>query len=239
MASRIATVIGNGESRKGFDIKTTNLIGMTVGCNAVYRDMIPNFLVCADRKMIAELLEARNSNVPCPLYTRPQWLKSFPKHKFLEMPKLPYEGQERIDDPFHWGTGQFATLVALSNGHGGWLGQKAQTIFLLGFDLYGVGKGKKLHNNIYKDTENYWATNRHAVPHHYWEYQMSKIFEHYPNVNFFQVNAEKWKIPKDWEQWPNFNFINLDEFSDFIVDFQQQKILKDKEAIINDLKRRI
>ena len=68
---------------------------------------------------------------------------------------------------------------------------------------------------------------------------MSKIFEHHPNINFFQVNTEGWVIPKDWEQWSNFNFITLDEFSDFIIEFQQQKIVKDKEAIINDLKKRI
>ena len=47
------------------------------------------------------------------------------------------------------------------------------------------------------------------------------------------------RIPEKWKQWANFNFITIDEFSQFIVDFQQQKILKDKEAIINDLKRRI
>ena len=47
---------------------------------------------------------------------------------------------------------------------------------------------------------------------------MSKIFEHHPNINFFQVNTEGWVIPKDWEQWSNFNFITLDEFSDFIIE---------------------
>tara|TARA_Y100000310_G_C20623816_1_gene784755 strand:+ start:627 stop:1346 length:720 start_codon:yes stop_codon:yes gene_type:complete len=239
MATRIATIIGNGESRSGFDITSTQHLGMTVGCNAVYRDMTPNYMVCADRKLITELLREKDNKVPYPLYTRPQWIKSFPVHKFLEMPELPYKGKDRIDEPFHWGTGQFATLVALNNSHGGWLGRKPQTIFLLGFDLYGVGTGKKLHNNIYKDTENYWATDRHAVPHHYWEYQMSKIFEHYSHVNFFQVNSTGWKIPKQWRQWVNFNFITIDEFSQFIVNFQQQKILKNKEAIIHDLKRRI
>ena len=45
MATRIATVIGNGESRADFDINTTKLIGMTVGCNAVHRDMQPDYLV--------------------------------------------------------------------------------------------------------------------------------------------------------------------------------------------------
>jgi hypothetical protein len=167
------------------------------------------------------------------------WLDSFKTHHFLSMPDIPYEGNERIDDPFHWGTGQFATLVALKNSWRGWLGRKAQTVFLMGFDLYGVGEDQKLHNNIYKDTDNYWSTSRHAVPHHYWVYQMSKIFEHFPNTTFFQVNSDGWQIPDEWSQWPNFEFITIDEFAKFIEDYQQQKIMQQKEAIINDLKRRI
>ena len=48
-----------------------------------------------------------------------------------------------------------------------------------------------------------------------------------------------WIIPDEWSQWPNFEFITIDEFAKFIEDYQQQAILKQKEAIINDLKRRI
>lgn len=239
MATRIATVIGNGESRAGFDINTTKQLGLTVGCNAVHRDMDPDYLVCADKKMVLEVLRDKDNKIPYPLYTRPMWLDSFKKHQFLPVPDLPYEGKDRMDDPFHWGTGQFATLVALNNTWRGWVGQKAQTVFLLGFDLYGSGDDQKLHNNIYKDTDNYWSTSRHAVPHHYWVYQMSKIFEHFPSTTFFQVNAEGWKTPDEWSQWPNFEFISVDEYADFIVEYQQQEIMKQKEAIINDLKRRI
>ena len=104
MATRIATVIGNGESRADFDINTTKLIGMTVGCNAVHRDMQPDYLVCADKKMVFEVLKDKDNKVPYPLYTRPMWLDSFKTHHFLSMPDIPYEGNERIDDPFHWGT---------------------------------------------------------------------------------------------------------------------------------------
>ena len=68
---------------------------------------------------------------------------------------------------------------------------------------------------------------------------MSKIFEHFSNTTFFQVNTEGWQIPDEWSQWPNFEFISVDEYADFIVNYQQQEIMKQKEAIINDLKRRI
>ena len=69
MATRIASVIGNGESRTDFDINTLKTIGMTVGCNAVHRDMHPDYLVCADKKMVVEVLSNNNNN--CLLYTSP------------------------------------------------------------------------------------------------------------------------------------------------------------------------
>jgi hypothetical protein len=68
---------------------------------------------------------------------------------------------------------------------------------------------------------------------------MARIFEHFPSTTFFQVNADGWMIPDEWSQWPNFEFITVDEFAQFIEDYQQQKIMQQKEAIINDLKRRI
>ena len=51
------------------------------------------------------------------------------------VPSLPYEGDKRQDDPFHWGTGQFAALVGMSF--------KPKAIFLVGMDLYGLGKERK------------------------------------------------------------------------------------------------
>ena len=51
-------VIGNGESRKSLDISTLKL--PTVGCNAIFRDMKVDHLVCVDRRMIREALDHEN-----------------------------------------------------------------------------------------------------------------------------------------------------------------------------------
>jgi len=206
----IATVIGNGESRKDFDINT--LLGLVVGCNAVYRDITPDHLVCVDQKMVREVFDTKGI-VPYPIYTRDTWLPAFrnvtyQKNDLRAVPKLPYEGKDRIDQPFHWGAGQFATLVALQEG--------ATTIYLLGFDLYGSGKDQKLHNNVYKDTHNYWSTDRHAVPHHYWVYQMHKIFELHPNVQFYQVQPDSWILPPEWQNLANLSVINYDNLNTII-----------------------
>jgi hypothetical protein len=35
--------IGNGESRKGFDLESLRKHGTIYGCNAIYRDFMPSF----------------------------------------------------------------------------------------------------------------------------------------------------------------------------------------------------
>ena len=100
-------VIGNGESRKSLDISTLKL--PTVGCNAIFRDMKVDHLVCVDRRMIREALEHKNVSESI-VYTRQDWCQEF---GVFPVPDLPYKGELRQDDPWHWGTGQYALLVAV------------------------------------------------------------------------------------------------------------------------------
>ena len=69
---KIVNVIGNGESRKGFDLNT--LSGIVIGCNAIYRDHTPDILCASDQSMCKEI---RESDYAGPLYTRPDWNKKF------------------------------------------------------------------------------------------------------------------------------------------------------------------
>ena len=43
-------VFGNGESRTSVNI--SNLEGIKVGCNAIYRDYTMDHLICVDRRMV-------------------------------------------------------------------------------------------------------------------------------------------------------------------------------------------
>jgi hypothetical protein len=52
----IAYIIGNGPSRKGLDIDT--LDGTTFGCNALYRDYSPDYLVSGDSNIIKEICKS-------------------------------------------------------------------------------------------------------------------------------------------------------------------------------------
>ena len=49
-----AFLIGNGTSRKDFDLEQLRNKGLICGCNAIYRDFIPDILFAIDSKMINE-----------------------------------------------------------------------------------------------------------------------------------------------------------------------------------------
>ena len=43
--------LGNGPSRKSFDLEILKTFGTVIGCNAIYRDFTPDILVANDSKM--------------------------------------------------------------------------------------------------------------------------------------------------------------------------------------------
>jgi hypothetical protein len=193
-------VIGNGESRADIDLhQFKNYI--TVGCNALHRDFIPNHLVCCDARMVREALENFNTDQSV-IHVRDNWhhyFRKILKNKHINLvPALPYQGESRADKPVHWGSGPYAVLIAAN------LGFKEVT--LLGFDLYGLHNQV---NNIYKGTDNYLHDKASAVDPSYWIYQIGKIFEHYPNINFKILNKNNWQLPTEW-QTCNVEKINLD-----------------------------
>ena len=179
-------VIGNGESRAEVDIGKLNC--HKIGCNAIHRDFKVNDLVCIDKKPLIEAINSsyhKNTKV----YTRKQWwAKHILEPNIKCVPDLPYKGDLRPDDPWHWGSGPYAVLLAAM--------KDIQTIHMLGFDLY--SKDKTV-NNIYKGTENYARVESRAVDPRYWIYQIGKIFECFPNKKFVVYNDD-WKMPEQWKK---------------------------------------
>lgn len=184
--------IGNGESRKHVNLNDINI--PKVGCNAIYRDYSVEQIVCCDRRMVKEAYD--NSNIDL-IYTRSGWYREFPQDRVFELPDLPYQGDRRADDPFHWGSGPYSVLVA---------SLFSDTVLLLGHDLYG---NKKYINNIYKETRNYKSSDSRAVDPSYWIYQIGKLFEHFSDKHFIILQDNNWIMPDAWNQ-PN---VSLDSIS--------------------------
>lgn len=190
-------VIGNGESRKEINIDSVNQI--TVGCNAVHRDFKVNHLVCVDRKMVREVVACDLQSI---VYTRKDWYNEFSNYPLVQkVPDLPYHGTERADEPFQWGSGPYAVLLAsiIANP---W----EEDINLIGFDLYSL---TDTVNNIYKDTDNYNKSEHHSVDPRYWIHQIGKVFECFAHHTYKIYVPTDWVLPEAWNK-PN---VSLDKLS--------------------------
>jgi len=188
--TKYVSIIGNGESRRGFDISPLKDFSTVVGCNALYRDYMLEYVVCCDKHMCQEAANTVSKNTT--IFTRERWFRQFqfwPNIK--KLPELPYEGDKRQDDPFHWGTGPYAGVVGLTF--------KPKAIFMIGFDLY---DREKQINNMYTGTHGYTYIKRPVDP-SYWIYQFHKLMELSPDTRWIVVNEENWKMPKEWSQHKN------------------------------------
>jgi hypothetical protein len=138
--SNRAVVIGNGPGRLPFNLNNLKtpqgLLGATTvqtyGCNALYRDFTPDFLVATGNSgIIPEIADSAyvNNNI---VYTNAIHLLEHPS-KFYLIPHDPYAD-----------AGTTAAYIAAFDGH--------TKIYLLGFDGYDL----EGHNsNIYADTNGY------------------------------------------------------------------------------------
>jgi hypothetical protein len=133
------------------------------------------------------------------LYTRQEWRSSFDNTPVTTVPKLPYSGTERWDDPFHWGSGPYAVLLAA---------ELSRKVDMIGFDLWSE---TKFVNNCYKDTENYDPATKRAVDPRYWICQIGRVFECFPQTEFTIYQKPDWQLPEKW----NCTNVQVDKISNF------------------------
>ena len=186
-------VIGNGESRLHLDLNKIDNI--KIGCNAICRDHSVDHLVCVDRRMVSEAIDSKFPNT---IYTRQDWIHQFDEHKNIEVvPTVPYDPEERKDEPFQWGSGPYAVLLGAT---------LAKKVALVGFDLF---SSTGTVNNIYKDTIHYDKADKHAVDPSYWIHQIGKVFQCFPLNKFTVYQNRQWILPDSWK-YPNVFLDNLD-----------------------------
>ena len=144
----------------------------------------------------------KNTNI----YTRDRWHKEFAMWPNVKkLPDLPYNGDKRQDEPFHWGTGPYAGVLA------GTFRPKA--IFMIGFDLWQL-PGQKEDNNIYRNSKGYEYIKRPVDP-SYWIHQFAKLFEHIDS-RWIVVNRPDWKMPDEWSKNKNVFQESYDGMAKFI-----------------------
>jgi len=197
---KFAFCIGNGESRKGFNVDDLKAYGTVYGANAIFRNTTVDHLVCCDRRMAMETVSAGYTGE---VYTREDWYSFFPYDNFHKLKPLPWEEREKWTQSFHMGSGLHAVNLALHNG--------ADIVVLIGHDFWA---SKGLHNNLYKGTENYWAEDHHAIDPSFWIKQFVMFFNAYPDTQFVfcQPNMRIWQRPVGWDSdtFHNLQFEELD-----------------------------
>lgn len=138
-------VVGNGESRSGVAIPAAHY-EYVIGCNALYREYEPDFLVSVDSSMLQEI----SKNYAGPVLYRP--------HPGFVQPRSNWFTKKYIHDN---NSGVAAIYLALELG--------AVHIDLLGFDL---GHSNEV-NNIYAGTDHYNYENNYSYGK--WETKLQKL----------------------------------------------------------------
>ncbi len=173
---RTAHIIGNGGSRKGFDLMQLKNKGSVFGCNALYRDyvlqgyVLPDYLVAIDNPIITEIEGS-----------------SFPSTRVL----IPPENERWEPIELHWGravnkswnparprsnAGMNAILEAIK--------KEYTQLYIFGFDFLVVDQNTAM-SNLYDGTECYGLETRANLQdtRNRMKY-LGYVLEKYPDTNF-------------------------------------------------------
>ena len=161
-----AYCIGNGPSRKNFDLDRLKASGQTYGCNALYRDFIPDFIFSVDTKMSTQMVEDEVG------------VKTVHYAPALEVNRKQSKGMINLipNNPY-WISGNAAFWTAGVHGH--------KNIYLIGYDFREYGKGEL--NNIYQDTACYGERNDDKI-FDGWLKQFRDMLKMRPYVNYTIVH---------------------------------------------------
>ena len=195
--SNRAVVIGNGTSRLNMDLSiiarnTAGLRGrlklQSYGCNALYRDFTPDFLVATGDVIISEIVNSGYCEDHI-VYSTQENIVGYPEHLYF-IPQNP-----------PWNAGSLATYMACFDGH--------KTVFLLGFD---GNDAAGFNSNVYAGTTGYYKE-RTTIDETFWNLTMTEVFNTYPDVDFVRVApAENFRMPEAWRYCTNLRQITTRQF---------------------------
>lgn len=209
--SNNALVIGNGKTGHEFDLtkilpyrETTpwGEVGQwqykrqisnfyTYGCNAIYRNLRPDFVIATGKNFINEIAASTycSENV---VYTNLKFLEQYPS-KFHAIPQNP-----------EFNSGAIAAYLAAFDGH--------KKVFMLGFD--GIDTPGDIYN-MYADTPNYPAKSA-PINQEFWDRSLNSVMQVYSDTEFIRVCPTKDFVqPELWKY--NLNYRQVD-FRQFVVE---------------------
>lgn len=187
----IAFVLGNGRSRLRINLNELKKYGKIYGCNALYREFNPDYLIAVDEKMVREINDSgwqlRNE-----VWTNP--------NKGV----LKLQGFNFFNPHKGWSSGPTALWLAANHGY--------DYIYFIGFDYQGI-EGR--FNNVYADTKNYKQSRDLPTFFGNWSNQTERVIREFNKINFVRVVDKDWFIPPNLAgltgNFRHMNFEDLDE----------------------------
>ena len=130
--------IGNGESRQGFDLEKLRQHGKIYGCNAIYRDFMPDVLTAVDHGIMHEIYHAGVAQkIPC-------YFRDWTKVPAMTYETMVYGGMNKLEADEH------IKDIVISNERG-----NSQEYVMHGANLQGiVTMIKKNGEKVKKDVNN-------------------------------------------------------------------------------------
>jgi hypothetical protein len=188
-------IIGNGESRLNFDLNKLRSVPCRIaGCNRLYEDFEPDFLVSLDPRFYKKVKKNYKGIYFYPDFEKKEILSSNGYHKYKHR---------------KWASGPTAIWIMCER-----FGRKyINRMFLLGFDFY--SKTNRI-NNIYKNTFGYAAEDAKAVDPKRWLEECEYIFLEFPFIKFYRVMPDNWnnieKFDNDFKNYEQINYEQLEKF---------------------------
>lgn len=179
-------VLGNGKSRENIDLKLLQPCGKIYGCNALYREFEPDYLIAVDQKMIMEIQESNYQ------LSHEVWTNANSKCRYDY-------GFKFFNPRLGWSSGPSALYLAAKH--------NPNEIYILGFDFTGID-GK--FNNVYADTRNYNSKESMEIYWGNWEKQTEKVIKDNPHIKFFRIVDDIFYDP-EWK-YKNYKNISKTEF---------------------------
>lgn len=196
--SKRAAVIGNGSTRANYELyllknHRAGVLGssslQTYGCNALYRDFTPTFLISTGTEIAEEISNSLYTGDHI-VYANAEIVARYPGKFYL------------IPQDLHYNAGALAVYLACFDGH--------EKVYMLGFD---GNAGANYNNNIYAGTNAYDPKNQDYTD-TLWIKTLDVIMDTYPEVEFIRVMPNAmYYCPGEWSAKANFRQISWRDFS--------------------------
>lgn len=186
-----AFIIGNGKTREGFDLEQLRLHGTIYGCNALYRDFTPDYLVAIDEAITQEI---RESDFPEDKFIHPDFEEQFEHPEFNPFSR------------FRSNAGMNAMIEALKHGK--------RELICLGFDF--VISDEIAVKNLYDGTNAYGRETRTSIVDNIRRVKYLNWFARKNHIAQFKFVLPRKKLKVHRLDSPNIRGIYYDELTNYL-----------------------